>query len=71
MEQELLEKIKNEDKRVFLQPDDLIPAFQPFMQLSQSVGWGLLQAGIPEIHKTNKGAGIKVAVLDTGGSDHA
>jgi subtilisin family serine protease len=60
----------HEEHKSFLTPDDMIPAFEPFTQMSQSVGWGLIQAGIPDVHKTNKGAGIKIAVLDTGGTDH-
>jgi subtilisin family serine protease len=64
------EKTNTDNHEYFLTPDDLIPAFEPFTQLSQSVGWGLIQAGIPEIHKSNKGSGIKIAVLDTGGTDH-
>lgn len=58
------------EKERFLLPEDMIPTFMPFTQLSQSTDWGLLQAGIPEAHKLTKGAGIKIAVLDTGSSDH-
>lgn len=41
-----------------------------FAQLSQTVDWGLTKAHVPDFHKITKGAGIKVAVLDTGKSDH-
>jgi len=58
------------ERTCFLEPDDLIPAFLPFTQLSQSVGWGLIKSGIPEAHRITKGSGIKVAILDTGGTDH-
>lgn len=54
----------------FLHPDDKLPIFPPFTQLSQATGWGLMQAGIPEMHKQTLGEGIKIAVLDTGSSDH-
>jgi subtilisin family serine protease len=60
-----------ENKERFLNPEDMIPTFEPFTTLSQSTGWGLLQANIPEAHKSTKGAGIKIAVLDTGGTDHS
>lgn len=63
--------MRKERKKRFLLPEDLIPTFQPFTVLSQSTGWGLLQAGIPEAHKATKGAGIKIAVLDTGGTEHS
>jgi len=62
--------MEENNNKQFLNPEDMIPAFEPFTQLSQSVGWGLIRSGIPEMHKLTKGAGIKVAVLDTGGSDH-
>lgn len=54
----------------FLHPDDKLPIFAPFTQLSQATGWGLMQAGIPEMHKQTRGEGIKIAVLDTGSSTH-
>ena len=34
--------------------------------LSQSVSWGVKRVGAPTVHSTNKGAGIKVAVVDSG-----
>lgn len=54
----------------FLHPDDKTPIFSPFTQLSQATGWGLMQAGIPDMHKKTLGEGIKIAVLDTGSSQH-
>ena len=59
-----------EENIKFLPEDDLIPVFKPFTQLSQSTDWGLMQANIPAAHKFTKGAGITVAILDTGAPNH-
>lgn len=60
----------SEENIRFLPEDDLIPVFKPFTQLSQSTDWGLMQANIPAAHKVTKGAGITVAILDTGAPNH-
>lgn len=44
---------------------------ETFSQLSQTVDWGLIKADVPSFHKITKGAGIKVAVLDTGKPNHS
>lgn len=49
----------------FLPIEDLTPRFV-FSALSQVCDWGLMAYGIPEAHTKTKGAGVTVAVLDTG-----
>lgn len=39
---------------------------QVFVTYSETMDWGLSLLGIPELWKTTRGVGIKVAVLDTG-----
>ena len=57
------------DKIPFLPVEDLIPHFV-MSELSESMDWGLTSAGVPEAHKHTRGAGVTVAVLDTGGPNH-
>jgi subtilisin family serine protease len=38
--------------------------------LSETFDWGLQMVGVAEMHKRTKGAGIRVAVLDTGYATH-
>lgn len=37
---------------------------------SEVYDWGLQDLGIPEIHKQTKGEGIKIAIIDSGKSEH-
>lgn len=53
----------------FLPPDVLKPEFV-ISALSETTDWGLLASGIPDAHKHTRGAGVVVAVLDTGGPNH-
>jgi len=53
----------------FLPPEALKAEFV-VASLSETTDWGLSYVGIPEFHKLTKGAGITVAVLDTGGPTH-
>lgn len=57
------------DKIAFLPPDALTATFT-IGALSETTDWGLLATGIPDAHKHTRGAGIVVAVLDTGGPNH-
>ena len=57
------------EKINFLPPEDLQPRFV-FASLSETQDWGLVAAGIPLAHQHTRGAGVRVAVLDTGGPNH-
>jgi hypothetical protein len=57
------------DKIAFLPPESLDAEFVIGI-LSETTDWGLLATGIPDAHKHTRGAGIVVAVLDTGGPNH-
>lgn len=58
-----------EEKISFLPPEALTATFT-IGALSETTDWGLLATGIPDAHKHTRGAGIIVAVLDTGGPNH-
>lgn len=60
MSEELIPFLPIED----LQPVYCVSAF------SETMDWGLVAAGIPEVHKRTRGTGIKIAVLDTGAPNH-
>jgi len=53
----------------FLPIEELTPEYV-IGALSETMDWGLIAADIPEAHKHSKGAGVVVAVLDTGGPNH-
>lgn len=59
----------SEEKISFLPPESLKAEFV-IGQLSETTDWGLLATGIPDAHKHTRGAGITVAVLDTGCPNH-
>lgn len=50
---------------ISLPPEELVPTGK-LMLLADSVDWGVLKLNAPEAHKTTKGKGVKVCVLDTG-----
>lgn len=58
-----------EEKISFLPPEALSAEFV-IGALSETTDWGLLATGIPDAHKHTRGAGIIVAVLDTGAPNH-
>ena len=58
-----------EEKISFLPPEALTATFT-VGALSETTDWGLLATGIPDAHKHTRGAGIIVAVLNTGGPNH-
>ena len=51
-------------------PNEEMEAAYVFSALSETMDWGLVSTGIPDAHKHTNGAGIKVAVLDTGAAPH-
>lgn len=53
----------------FIPAEELIPQFC-VSALSEVADWGLVATGIPDAHKLTKGAGITVAVIDTGYAVH-
>lgn len=53
----------------FIPREELIPTYV-LQVMSETMDWGMMLAGVPEAHKITRGAGIKVAVLDTGISPH-
>jgi thermitase len=57
------------EKIPFLPIEDLHADFV-MAAMSESMDWGLVEAGIPDAHKFSRGAGVKVAVLDTGIPNH-
>lgn len=57
------------DKIPFLPIEEMTPTFV-ISALSEVQDWGLLASGIPEAWGRSKGAGITVAVLDTGAPNH-
>ena len=57
------------EKIPFLPIEELTPSFT-IAALSEVQDWGLLSSGIPEAWQRSRGAGITVAVLDTGAPDH-
>jgi subtilisin family serine protease len=59
----------SEEKISFL-PSESLKAEFVVGALSETTDWGMLASGIPDAHKHTKGAGITVAVLDTGCASH-
>jgi subtilisin family serine protease len=57
------------EKIPFLPVEELTPRFV-LSALSEVQDWGLLAAGVPDAWQRSRGAGITVAVLDTGAPDH-
>lgn len=52
----------------------IIPEINPefvFQEMSEVYDWGLLDLNIPEIHKSTQGENIKIAIIDSGKSEHA
>lgn len=50
-----------------------VPKITPefvFDALSEVYDWGLMDLGIPELHKSTMGEGIKIAIIDSGKSEH-
>lgn len=43
---------------------------ETFQSFSESYDWGLLDLHIPEVHKITQGEGIKIAIVDSGKSEH-
>lgn len=60
-----------QDKIQFIPEEDLKVTPVPFAALSQTQNWGMALANIQEVWAVSKqGEGIKVAILDTGFSEH-
>ena len=60
-----------QDKIQFIPDEDLKVVSVPFAALSQTQNWGMALANIQDVWQVSKqGEGIKVAVLDTGFSEH-
>ena len=57
------------ERHLFLPIEDMVPTFV-FQCLSELNDWGSVASGVPDAHKFTKGAGIKIAVLDTGEPNH-
>ena len=54
-------------------PKPEIPKLKPefvLQSFSEVYDWGLRDLNVPEIHKQTLGEGIKIAVVDSGKSDH-
>ena len=61
-----------QDKIQFIPEEDLKVISVPFAALSQTQNWGMTIANIQDVWEVSKqGEGIKVAILDTGFSEHA
>ena len=58
-----------EEKFPFIPGEELVPEFV-LSVMSETMDWGMGLAGIPEAHKLTRGAGITVAILDTGCASH-
>lgn len=54
----------------FIPEEDLNVVSVPFAALSQTQNWGMALAAIQNVWTVTKGEGIRVAILDTGISDH-
>jgi subtilisin len=54
----------------FIPDEDLHVVSVPFAALSQTQNWGMALAAIQNVWTVTKGEGIRVAILDTGISDH-
>ena len=54
----------------FIPEEDLHVVSVPFSALSQTQNWGMALAAIQNVWTITKGEGIRVAILDTGISDH-
>jgi len=54
----------------FIPEEDLNVVSVPFSALSQTQNWGMALAAIQNVWTVTKGEGIRVAILDTGISDH-
>lgn len=59
-----------EDEIKFIPDEDMQFSVSDIVALSQTRNWGLDVCLIDEMWKVSKGAGVKVAVLDTGISNH-
>ena len=60
-----------QDKIQFIPDEDLKAVSVPFAALSQTQNWGMALVGIQDIWEVAKqGEGVKVAILDTGFSEH-
>jgi subtilisin family serine protease len=59
----------SDEKLPMLPEEELTPTFV-IAALSEVQDWGISLVDIPDAWKRTKGAGITVAVLDTGGPDH-
>lgn len=62
-----IREIQPEEPIFFLPP---FKAQSVFLTLSETIDWGLSGLNIPDFWKYTKGAGVKVAVLDTGIASH-
>lgn len=54
-------------------PRFTVPEIKPeflFDALSEVYDWGLIDLGIPSLHKCTQGDGIKIAIIDSGKSEH-
>ena len=54
-------------------PKPEIPKLKPefvLQSFSEVYDWGLRDLNVPEIHKQTLGEGIKIAIVDSGKSDH-
>jgi subtilisin len=58
---QVIEYLKKNDNIAYIEPDYEVKA------LEQTVPWGITRIGAPMVHSSgNKGAGINVAIIDTG-----
>jgi len=60
----------HQDDMIFSAPDGEFEVAFGALTDSQITDWGLMSTGIPDAHKLTQGDGIKVAILDTGTSNH-
>lgn len=49
---------------------DLTPNLNVFQEMSEVYDWGLLDLNIPNVHKITLGENVKVAIVDSGKSEH-
>lgn len=54
-------------------PNFTLPILEPeyvVQALSESYDWGAIDLGVPKIHQLTQGEGIKIAIIDSGKSNH-
>lgn len=53
-----------------LPPYAMSPQIYSAEDVTEVIDWGLTNNGIPDVHKLSEGEGVRIAVLDTGASEH-